>query len=283
MRFSVITPSFRQLDWLTLCAASIADQGVEHEHLVQDAGSPGIEAWMAQHPQVQVRVEKDEGMYDAVNRGFARASGEILSYLNCDEQYLPGTLQKVGDYFQQHPEIDVLFGDAVLANASHEPVAYRRVISPLAWHTLLRPLGVLTCSTFFRRKLVEDGVLFDTSWKIVGDKPWVYEIVKRGCQIGTLPEPLSVFVLTGENLSQDPRRLREKDRWLGGLSPGFRLLTPLVQAHHVWRKWCAGAYHSHRGDLRYYRSADPTQRATFADRTLGPSWPKSTPTSSSLL
>ena len=50
MLFSIITPSYRQLDWLNLCAASVADQGVEIEHRVQDAGSPGIEAWAQNHP-----------------------------------------------------------------------------------------------------------------------------------------------------------------------------------------------------------------------------------------
>ena len=51
-------------------------------------------------------------MYDAINRGFARASGDIVCWLNSDEQYLEGTLAKVADYFETHPDIDVLFGDA---------------------------------------------------------------------------------------------------------------------------------------------------------------------------
>ena len=41
--------------------------------------------------RVRAFVEKDQGMYDAVNRGLRRATGEMLAYLNCDEQYLPGT------------------------------------------------------------------------------------------------------------------------------------------------------------------------------------------------
>src|SRR5271155_4195451 len=170
MRFSVITPSFRQLDWLELCAASVADQGVGLEHIVQDAGSPGIEKWAASHAGVEVIVEKDAGMYDAINRGLRRAQGDLCAYLNCDEQYLPGTLRMVIDYFEKHPEIDVVFGDAILTDPALQPLSYRRVILPDLWHTLVRPLGVLTCSTFFRRKIVDDGVLFDPAWKIIGDK-----------------------------------------------------------------------------------------------------------------
>src|SRR5947207_1085752 len=63
----IVTPSFRQLEWLKLCAASVADQaGVNHEHIVQDAGSgPGIEEWARTIPGLTLNVEKDEGMYDA--------------------------------------------------------------------------------------------------------------------------------------------------------------------------------------------------------------------------
>ena len=111
-QFSIITPSFRQLDWLKLCAASIADQaGVRVEHIVQDAGTgPELEAWAAGQQTLTLHVEKDRGMYDAVNRGLRRATGQILAYLNCDEQYLPGTLAAVADYFSRHPEVDVVFG-----------------------------------------------------------------------------------------------------------------------------------------------------------------------------
>ena len=53
-------------------------------------------------------------MYDAINRGFAKASGDILAWLNCDEQYLPGALAKVADHFARHPRTDILFGDIIL-------------------------------------------------------------------------------------------------------------------------------------------------------------------------
>src|ERR1039458_7906042 len=100
MSISIITPSYRQSDWLKLCIASVADQGVALEHIIQDAGSDdGTLDWLRQDSRVKAFVEKDAGMYDAVNRGLRRASGEILAYLNCDEQYLPGTLITVKAFF----------------------------------------------------------------------------------------------------------------------------------------------------------------------------------------
>jgi glycosyltransferase involved in cell wall biosynthesis len=279
MLFSIITPSFRQLDWLGLCAASIADQGVDFEHLVQDAGSVGVEDWMKSHPGVKVTVEPDNGMYDAINRGLKRARGEICAYLNCDEQYLPGTLRKVGDYFNQHPEVDVVFGDAILADAELRPLAYRRAVTPLRWHTLLRPLGVLTCSTFFRRKVVDDGVLFDPSWKIMGDKAWIFQLLDRGYPTAVVPEPLAVFAFTGANLSHLQAGLEERRRWERDFSPGFRLLRPLAHLHHIWRKWQAGAYRFFTEDLRYYQWGKPDHRTVFTHLKLGSSWPRQAPRS----
>src|SRR5208282_2311123 len=101
MKFSIVTPSFRNSRWLKLCIASVADQqGVEVEHIVQDSCSDdGTQDWLPQDRRVRAFIEKDSGMYDAINRGYRRAQGDILAHLNCDEQYLPGALRAVGDYF----------------------------------------------------------------------------------------------------------------------------------------------------------------------------------------
>src|SRR5580704_14991665 len=118
MQFSIITPSFRNSNWLKLCIASVADQGVEVEHIVQDAGSDdGTLDWLSKDSRVKAFVEKDAGMYDAVNRGLRRASGEILAYLNCDEQYLPGALAAVSDFFTARPNVDVVFGDFIATDS----------------------------------------------------------------------------------------------------------------------------------------------------------------------
>ena len=71
MNFSIITPSFRNSRWLKLCIASVADQqDVKWEHIVQDSCSDdGTQDWLPRDPRVKAFIEKDGGMYDAVNRG----------------------------------------------------------------------------------------------------------------------------------------------------------------------------------------------------------------------
>ena len=275
LKISIVTPSYQQLPWLKLCAASIADQqGVSVEHIIQDAHSgPELEEWVRQNTKAQLVVERDTGMYDAINRGLRRAQGDICAYLNCDEQYLPGTLRRVADYFGQHPEIDVLFGDAILVDPSLQPVSYRRVVLPRRWHTLVRPLGVLTCSTFFRRKLVEAGALFDTTWKIIGDKVWILNLMDRGYRLAVLPEPLAIFTLTGDNLSLHRDVHAERARWIKSVPPLIWPLKPLIHIRHLLEKWRQGAYKIRRVDSAWYTPVSLPVRRDFAGLTLSWKWP----------
>ncbi len=136
MQFSIITPSFRNSDWLKLCVASVADQkGVTLEHIVQDSVSnDGTLDWLPTDPRVTAYIEKDEGMYDAVNRGLRRAKGDLLAYLNCDEQYFPGALRAVYDYFQANPKVDVVFADTIVVDQSGKFLACRKAVQPLRHH-----------------------------------------------------------------------------------------------------------------------------------------------------
>jgi glycosyltransferase involved in cell wall biosynthesis len=280
---SIVTPSFKQLDWLKLCASSIADQeGVTFEHIIQDAHSgPELEQWVRQNTKAQLYVEKDSGMYDAINRGLRRANGDLCAYLNCDEQYLPGTLRRVVDYFDKHPEVDVLFGDSVIVGDTLHPLAYRRVVLPRRWHTMLRPLGVLTCSIFFRRKLVEDETFFDTAWKITGDKAWILSLFDRRYRLAVLPEPLAIFALTGSNLSRHEAVHAERLKWKKSVPTLISLAKPLIRARHIMEKWVHGAYSMQRVDSAWYTFESLTVRRSFTGLTLGWKWPSITSTGTS--
>jgi hypothetical protein len=86
-------------------------------------------------PRARVFVEPDHGMYDPLTKRISRAAGDVISHLNSDEQYLPGTLEFVQEFFTRNPKIEVLFGDAILVDADGKPLSYRRVVSPLRSHT----------------------------------------------------------------------------------------------------------------------------------------------------
>src|SRR5450756_1870579 len=105
--------------------------GVECEHIVQDSCSDdGTQDWLPKDPRVKAFIEKDTGMYDAINRGMKRASGEIIAYLNCDEQYLPGALQAVAETFEKNPDADIVLADTIIVDAQEQFICCRKSLVP---------------------------------------------------------------------------------------------------------------------------------------------------------
>ena len=197
VKFSIVTPSFRQVDYLRLCARSVADQAGDftHEHLVQDGGSGAdFAAWAAEQGFADVLSEPDRGMYDAINRGFARAKGEILAWLNCDEQYLPGTLAKVAAWFAAHPDKDLLFGDVVLVAPDGIPLSYRQAVTPLPDHIRHCFLTTYSAATSVRRRVIDEGHWLDTNYRAIADAVWIEELLEAGYRPGVLNEPLAVLI-----------------------------------------------------------------------------------------
>lgn len=280
---SVITPSYGQLDWLRLAMASVADQaGVEREHIVQDGDTPGVEALFSREHSTSpagncaahLYVEEDDGMYDAINRGLARARGDICGHLNSDEQYLPGALHEVEKYFSDHPAMDVVFGDAILVNAEGAPISYRRAIVPSLAHLRLADLNTLTCATFFSRRLVQAGHLFPTHLKIAGDQYWIFQLLKAGAKMAVLPKPLSVFTFTGGNLSQGEHAAAEKFGWLPQNEKPRRWMTSLIVARHRSRKLLAGAYRRRDLEIEIYTRQSPQHRRRISAKRVGFKWPQ---------
>lgn len=262
MRFSVVTPSFRQSQWLKLCVASVADQGVEVEHIVQDACSnDGTLDWLLTDSRVKAHSEKDEGMYDAVNRGLRRASGEILSYLNCDEQYLPGALAAVGAYFERHPTVEMLFGDCLVVGAKGEFMCYRKVQKPSRNHVMVSHLPTFTSSTFFRRSVLDQhGLFFNTKWRDGGDAEWVLRALEKGVRIGILGKFLSAFTDTGANMNMAPNAQREK-KLMAGMAPWWaQKLAPALVIQHRLNRLLRGAYRQKPFDYAIYTLTSPDQR-----------------------
>lgn len=263
---SVVTPSFRSGRWLPLCVASVADQGVRHEHIVQDAGSDdGTLAWLPQDPRVRVFVEKDRGMYDAVNRGYQRAHAGILAYLNCDEQYLPGALAAVLHFFQHHPEVDILFGDCVVVDATGAYLCERRALTPQLIHTWTASnLAFLTAATFIRRRVLEQQQLwFKADFRSAGDQDWALRLIQAGAQTAVLPEFLSVFTETGTNMGLDANTARERRAFHATAPAWARGLSPLALVHFRLRRWRAGHYRCRPHAYAIYPPAQPDQRKTF--------------------
>lgn len=284
MRFTVVTPSFGQLEWLDLCIASVADQvapgGVEH--IVCDGGTQGMESFLRrQHERhadregyrLRFEVGPDAGMYDAINKGLRLAGGQVLSYLNCDEQLLPGALHEVAAFFDARPEADVVFGDTVVVDAQGMALCYWRPYVPTAAHLAGSTLNTLSCSTFFRRRVLEAGHYFDPEWKAVGDLLWVRGLIEAGRTMACVPRPLGAFTFLGDNLGASARAEEEFRRSRGGGRCGG--LAGLVRRMlHAGRKAGSGAYVRRNLTYDLFALPDATRRRRFSAAAVGWTWPR---------
>ena len=265
MKFSIITPSFRNSNWLKLCIASVADQqGVSLEHIVQDSCSDdGTQDWLPQDRRVQAFIEKDKGMYDAVNRGYRRATGDILAYLNCDEQYLPGGLLAVQQYFEQHPEVEVLLAGSIVTDGEGKYVCHRHSLVPARYGIWFR-FPILTSAIFLRRSVIHDrGLFFDTKWRDLGDFHWIRSLMLAGVRFGVSNEFTSVFADTGENMNLKPNAIREKAE-TEQMIPGWVRATRLVWiGQHRLRRLLAGHFKLPATSYAIYTLKQPGQRIAF--------------------
>lgn len=164
-RVSLVMPSLNQGEFLRESIESVLSQDYpDLELLVQDGGSTdGTLAVLESYAdRIVLASEKDEGQADALNRGFARASGEVLGYLNSDDLLLPGAIRRVAEAFDRRPEAQLVLGRARYVDARGA------VIGPCltqAWNRdrLADYCFVAQPAAFFRRALADAVGPFDVS------------------------------------------------------------------------------------------------------------------------
>jgi len=265
LNFSIITPSFRNSAWLKLCIASVADQqGVELEHIVQDSCSDdGTQDWLPHDSRVQAFIEKDKGMYDAVNRGYRRASGDILAYLNCDEQYLPSALKAVREFFEANLDIEVALAGTIVTDGDGKYLCHRHSLVPHPQHIWYR-FPVLTSSIFIRRKVIhERGIFFDTKWRDLGDLHWVLALMKNRVPMKVCDTFTSSFADTGENMNLKPNAIREKAETAGMIPSWVQWLKPVWIVQHRLRRLAAGHFSLKPTSYSIYTKESPDKRVTI--------------------
>lgn len=226
-QISIVTPSFNMLRYLKLCSASVRDQPVGHEHIVMDGGSTdGTVQWLKDRQDIISVSEKDKGMYNALNKAIDMARGEIIGHLNCDEQYLPGTLEFVAKYFNENPEVDFIAGDFIVINPKGEFVAFRKNFKPHWQFFFSNYLYTTTCTLFYRRKIF-NSCRFDESYKSIADVIFLYNVMKKGFKGAHVGKYFSVFTFSGANLSLAPISATEKRKFNRTLPSWYRIAKPI--------------------------------------------------------
>jgi glycosyltransferase involved in cell wall biosynthesis len=231
---SIITPSFNQAPFLEDAIRSVLEQAYPGtEYLVIDGGStdgsPGIIQRYAARLAYWVS-EPDRGQVHAINKGLARASGEVVAFLNSDDVYLPGALAAVSEHFEGRPHSEWLCGDTLFFGVGHR-TRYLQTRVP-------RSLGHLLCweykapqpSMFWRRRAV--GVGFDERWKYCFDHEFYVRLFLQGIGCERLPIPLAGYRLhpASKTVSQAQAFDREFDEIARAVEPSLPMWS---------RRWSA--------------------------------------------
>ena len=155
---SVVTPSYNQGRFIRATIESVLSQDYPNiEHWVIDGGSTdatlAILREYAGDPRFHWLSEADRGQADAVNKGWRRAQGEILGWLNSDDTYLPGALRAQAAALMAHPDVGVVYGDTLFID-QHGRSQGRYHARPFDRQRFLHVSAIPQPSAFLRRSLV---------------------------------------------------------------------------------------------------------------------------------
>ena len=184
MKISIITATWKCAGTIADCLASVAGQSYpDREHLVIDgASTDGTLAILEAHrAQLAVLIsEPDRGTYDALNKGIARASGEVIGFLNADDLYAdPEVLARIATAFAD-PAVDAVYGDLVYVSQADTDrvIRYWRAgeyrPSRLHWGWM-PPHPTL----YLRRALYERHGVFDLHYQIAADYDLMLRVLSR--------------------------------------------------------------------------------------------------------
>lgn len=203
---ALVTPSFNQAKFVGQTISSVIEQHYPKlQYIIQDACSKdGTEGVLKSFDDAgfDIRIEPDQGQTDALNRGFARTSGDIMAYLNSDDLLLPGTLLFVAQFFRANPSVDLIYGNRLIIDELGQEIG--RWILPGHDPQVLRFVDYVPQeSMFWRRRVWERvGGGFDASLQFAMDWDLILRFLDAGAVFHHEPELFGVFRAHGGQKSQ---------------------------------------------------------------------------------
>lgn len=213
MHFTIVTASYNYGQYIGECLESVAmqiaelkalDEAHEVEHLIMDACSKdGTAEVVARYPHATFFQEPDKGMTDGINKGFRKAKGDWVMWLNADDRLKPGALAAVLDCAKNHPDADVIFGCWNFVDANGAFIR-RMTLFPFS-RGMIANHGcyIASTATFYRRKTtIDEGHLLNIEFKSVMDGEYYARLSSLGKRFVYLPRVLADFRLHDQSISQ---------------------------------------------------------------------------------
>ena len=197
LRISIVTPVYNQAQFIGTTIESVLHQNYRPlEYIVMDGGSvDGSTEIIERYRPSLARFETggDTGQSNAINKGIAHASGDVLAWLNSDDLLLPGAIEYVAHFFERHPDVDVVYGHRIVIDADGREVG-RWILPPhdddvLSWADYV-PQETL----FWRRRIWERvGARIDESFQFAMDWDLLIRFRNAGARFSRVPRFLGAF------------------------------------------------------------------------------------------
>jgi len=240
---SVVTPSYNQGRFIRATIESVLSQDYPHvEYIVMDGGSTDETASVVKDYASRLTFisEKDRGQSHAINKGFQMARGSILSWLNSDDLYLPGSIQTAVSGFSRNPAAGALYGEGYLIDGSGNITGRFPWTEPFnLWKLAYLSDYILQQTVYFRRDVLEEvgpldeNLHYTMDWDILIRIGMKYGLAYIPEYMGCLREHPEAKSSAGGK--QRTREIREMLRRHTGLrnSPGY-VVYGLDTAHQLW-------------------------------------------------
>lgn len=203
---SIITVVFNGEKYIEDTINSIINQDYDNiEYIIIDGGSTDNSISIIRKYESHISVfvsEPDRGMYDAINKGLRLANGEIVAYLNADDQYLPYTIKEVVKAFKSKPHLDYLYGNCIyIDNKKRELYEYKAIPYIRLFVKNMKEIHWAQSSCFWRKRVHEKIGYFDADLKYCGDYDFFVRLQSGNFNGLRMNIPLSLFMIHDEALS----------------------------------------------------------------------------------
>lgn len=242
LTLSVVTPSYNTGKYLGAAIQSVLDQdwpGVEY--IVMDGGSTdgSVDVLRGFGDRIRWVSQKDSGQSNAINQGFARTTGQVLSWLNSDDAYTPGAFRTAMEFLAANPDVAMVYGDADYITPDGRYIAPCVHVEPYSARRLFHYSDIIVQpATFFRRSAFEEVGGIDESIHWAMDYDLWLRLAAEGYKIAYLPKLLAHFRWLKDNKTATGSfgRLDEIARVLAKHGLGPPAYTRLERVHlHLQR------------------------------------------------